>query len=107
MRLDAVELELGRLDLRYEALRTRSAMRELRLLASLAAAGQPTPIVVVADSGQQVVVDGYKRVRALRRLGHDTVVATSWELGELEALLLERMLRASDSLSAIEEGWFL
>jgi len=102
-----MELELGRLDLRYEALRTRSASRERRLLASLVQAGQQTPIVVVRDGERDVVVDGYKRVRALGRLGHDTVRATSWDLGEVDALVLERIMRGGDPGSAIEEGWFL
>jgi ParB family chromosome partitioning protein len=103
-----MELELGQLDLRYEALRTRSAPRERRVLASIAEVGQQTPIVVVRDGGgAHVVVDGYKRVRTLRRLHHDTVRATAWELSEADALVLERLLRAGDADSAIEQGWFL
>lgn len=102
-----MDLELGRLDLRYQELRTKSAERERRLVASLAEVGQQTPIVVVRDGERDVVVDGYKRVRALRRLGHDIVRATTWDLGELDALVLERVLRASDTSSALEEGWFL
>jgi ParB family chromosome partitioning protein len=102
-----MEIELGQLDLRYEALRTRSAKRERRLLASIAESGQQAPIVVVRDQSRHVLVDGYKRVRVLSRLGHDTAKATAWELGEAEALLLERVLRAGDADSAIEQGWFL
>lgn len=102
-----MELEIGRLELRYEALRTRSAMRERRLLASLVASGQQSPIVVVRDSDRDVVVDGYKRVRALHQLGHDLVRATLWDLDELDALVLERILRSGDHGNAIEEGWFL
>ena len=102
-----MDLELARLDLRYEELRTRSADREKRLLASVASLGQQTPIVVVRDGERDVVVDGYKRVRVLRRLGHDVARVTTWDLGELDALVLERIMRASDSSSAIEEGWFL
>jgi len=102
-----MELELGQLELRYEALRTRSARRERRLLASIAEVGQQTPIVVVRDAEQHVVVDGYKRVRVLGHLRHDTVRATAWELVEADALVLERVLRAGDADSAIEQGWFL
>jgi ParB-like chromosome segregation protein Spo0J len=103
-----MELELGQLDLRYEALRTRSALRERRVLASIAEVGQQMPIVVVRDvGGALVVVDGYKRVRTLRRLSHDIVRATAWELSEADALVLERLLRAGDADSAIEQGWFL
>lgn len=102
-----MELEIGHLCLRYEALRTQSVRRERRVLASLAEYGQQSPIVVVRDAQGHVVVDGYKRVRALKCLGHDTVVATTWELGEADALFLERLLRAGDADSAIEQGWFL
>ncbi|HJL16606.1 MAG TPA: ParB N-terminal domain-containing protein [Sandaracinaceae bacterium LLY-WYZ-13_1] len=102
-----MELEIALLDRRYESLRTRSATRERRLLSSLDAAGQQTPIVVVRDGDRDVVVDGYKRVRALSRLGHDLVRATSWDLSELDAWVLERILRSGEHGSAIEEGWFL
>lgn len=102
-----MQLEIAQLDRRYESLRTRSTGRESRLLASLESVGQQTPIIVVRDGGRDVVVDGYKRVRALHRLGQDLVRATVWDLAELEALVLERILRAGDRGNAIEEGWFL
>ena len=102
-----MELELGQLELRYEALRTRCATRERRLLASIADVGQQTPIVVVRDGERWIVVDGYKRVRVLSRLAHDTVIATAWELAEADALMLERLLRAGDIGSALEQGWLL
>ena len=103
----AMDLELHQLDRRYEALRTRSARRERRLLSSLSEVGQQTPIIVVRDSERWVVIDGYKRVRAVHRLGQDVVRATEWALGESEALLLERALRGGDADSAIEQGWLL
>jgi ParB family chromosome partitioning protein len=102
-----MELELAQLDLRYEALRTRSTTRERRLLAAIADVGQQTPIVIVRDGPRCVVVDGYKRVRVLARLGHDTVLATAWELAEADALMLERVLRAGEAGSALEQGWLL
>ena len=104
-----MDLEFHQLDLRYEALRSRSPARERRLLASLVETGQQTPIVVVGatETAPPIVIDGYKRVRLLRKLGQDTVRATAWALGEAEALLLERMLRAGDADNALEQGWFL
>jgi ParB/RepB/Spo0J family partition protein len=103
-----MELEFHQLDLRYELLRRRSPEREKRLLASLALSGQQTPIVVVSGEGvSQVVVDGYKRVRALKRLKADTVLATAWDLDEAEALLLERLMRASGGDDVFEQGWLL
>jgi ParB-like chromosome segregation protein Spo0J len=104
-----MDLEFHQLDLRYEELRSRSPARERHLLSSLAQTGQQLPIVVVraADSSQPIVIDGYKRVRLLRRLGQDTVRATAWDLSEADALLLERMMRAGEADSALEQGWFL
>ena len=91
-----VDIDLHLLDLRYEALRKRSPAVERQLLASLAEVGQQSPIVVVeAADARVVVIDGYKRVRALRRLTRDTVQATRWELKEVEALLLERLMRVA------------
>ena len=101
-----MELELHQLDLRYQSLRCRAPERERRLLASLAEHGQQTPIVVVGD-GRHVVVDGYKRVRALQQLKSDVVLATSWDLGEAEALVLERTMRVGDGDSPLEQGWLL
>jgi ParB/RepB/Spo0J family partition protein len=104
-----MELEFHQLDLRYEALRRRDAGREARLLASVAQIGQQAPIVVVSEGagGRLVVVDGYKRVRALKALRSDTVQATRWELSEPEGLLLERLMRSAETDSPLEQAWFL
>jgi ParB/RepB/Spo0J family partition protein len=103
-----VEIELHELDLRYAALRRRDARRERALVASLADSGQQVPVVVVrGEAGPFVLVDGYKRVRALQRLHRDAVDAVVWALTELEALLLVRVLRSGEGDSALEQGWWL
>lgn len=102
-----LELERHQLDLRYARLRLRRESVEQRLVGSLAMCGQQVPIVVVvAEPGRFRVIDGFRRLRALERLGEDTVWATVWELAEVEALLLVRGLR-STSESAIEQAWLL
>lgn len=104
-----MEIELGQLDRRYEALRSRDAERERRLLASVLAAGQQVPIVVVrsATAEQYVVVDGFKRVRVLGRLRQDVVAGTCWDLSEADALIVDRLLVASSRDSVLEQGWLL
>jgi ParB family transcriptional regulator, chromosome partitioning protein len=102
-----MDLELHQLERRYESLRTRSVTKERRVLASIAEIGQQLPIIVVREETRFIVVDGYKRLRALERLHHDTVRATEWGLSEAEALLLERLLRAAEADTAVEQGWFL
>ena len=104
-----MELEMHQLDLRYESLRVLSQRRERKLLASIGDTGQLVPISVVADTEPQryVVLDGFTRVRVLRRLGRDTVRAVTWDVPELDALLLTRSLRSSERETILEEAWLL
>ena len=117
-----MELELDALDLRYERLRRRDPKRERRLLSSLAEVGQQFPILVVrglsaeqagesapgqTHLGSEIVVDGYKRVRALVKLGRETVQATRWELEEPDAVMLESLMRAAGSEGPLIEAWRL
>ena len=105
-----MQLEFHQLDRRWEHLRVRHPARQRRLLASLAEAGQQTPIVVVAAEGQAdryVVIDGYKPIAALEQLGRDTVEAVVWPMSEAAAVLLDRSLRLSEHETALEVGWLL
>src|SRR5437899_2404095 len=105
-----MQLEFHQLERRWEHLRVRRPARQRRLLASLAEAGQQTPIVVVALADQPdryLVIDGYKRIAALQQLGRDTVEAVFWPMSEAEALVLDRSLRFSAQETALEQGWLL
>jgi ParB/RepB/Spo0J family partition protein len=105
-----MQLEFHQLDLRWEHLRVREPHRQRHLLASLAESGQQIPIIVVVakdDNERYLVIDGHKRIAALRQLGRDTVEATVWSMGEAEALLLSRSQRMSPQESALEQGWLL
>ena len=105
-----MQLEFHQLDRHAEHLRVRRPDRQRRLLASLAASGQQTPIVVVAVANQPhryLVIDGYQRLAALEQLGRDTVEAVVWPLTEAEALVLDRSLRWGERETALEEGWLL
>jgi ParB/RepB/Spo0J family partition protein len=105
-----MELEINHLDLRYEALRVRSPERDRRILASLSEFGQLVPIVVVAGDEEKerpVVVDGYRRVRALWRLNRDVVAAVEWRLPEIDALLLRRSLSIGNGDTCLEQAWLL
>jgi ParB family chromosome partitioning protein len=102
-------LEFHQLERRFEHLRVRRPERHRRLLASLAASGQQTPIIVVPaeQPDKYLLIDGYQRVAALQQLGRDTVEAVVWSLSEVEALLLDRSMRSGDHETALEEGWLL
>jgi len=105
-----MDLEISELDLRYETLRVRCPEKDRRLLASLSEAGQLVPIVVVAaDDGaeRRVVVDGYRRIRALLRLRRDVVDALEWQTSEIEALLLRRSLSNGSGETSLEQAWLV
>lgn len=102
-----MDLEPHQIDLRYEALRLRDPRRERLLAASMAAIGQQAPVVVVQGASQPILVDGFKRVRALKHLRRDTVQAIAWDLEEREALLLGRLMRTASRESLLEQAWLL
>ena len=110
-----MELEFHQLDLPYERLRIWDPRRQARLMATLAEQGQQVPVLVIASGhasaarrGERfVLIDGYRRVRALRTLERDTVQALVLPLGEVAALILAHRLERAASRSALEQGWFL
>jgi ParB family transcriptional regulator, chromosome partitioning protein len=104
-----VELEFHQLELRYERLKVARPEQERRLLASLAEIGQQVPVVVVKEAGGNsfVVIDGYKRIRALRRLGRDTVGTSCWPGEEAEALIVTRLMQTAEPETALEQSWLL
>jgi ParB family chromosome partitioning protein len=103
----AMRLELGELDLRYADLRICDTTRERRLVGSLLEHGQQTPVLVVRDGAAWVLIDGYVRVAALRRLARDVVEAAVMDVPEHEALVLGHRLDNGRERTALEEGWLL
>ena len=81
------EIEIGQLNLRYALTRIERPKESLALTASLERAGQIIPVIVVKEEMTFVLLDGYLRVKALRRAGSDTVMAEVWECKEEEALV--------------------
>jgi len=106
--LQPAELNLSSLDERYGRLRVTDRRREMQLMASLDEQGQQDAIIVVAEAaGRYVVVDGHKRVRAMRRLRRDTVKAIVWEAGAAEALAAAYRGANRQGYNAIEDGWLV
>ncbi len=102
------ELNLTALDERYGRLRVVDRRRETQLMALLEEQGQQDAIVVVDEGdGRYVVVDGHKRVRALKRLRRDTVKAQVWAASSQEALAATYRSANRQGYNAIEEGWLV
>lgn len=103
-----VTLECRALRMTYAGLRIRDPRAEAHLSASMAEVGQRGPVVVVHDTeGYPVLIDGYRRVRALVRLGQDTVTAVVLGLSEADALVYCHRQQTSRHWSMVEEGWLL
>ena len=89
----------------YEGMRVRHARSEARLLLSMQAAGQKTPLIVLAGgvAGTHAVIDGHKRLRALKKLKCDEAQAVVWNVAAEDALA--QVYRLQDgSWNALEEG---
>jgi ParB family chromosome partitioning protein len=103
-----ITLECRALRMSYAHLRIRDPGAETRLSASMAEVGQSSPVIVVHDAeGSAVLIDGYRRVRVLGRLGQDTVIAVALGLSEADALVYCHRQETGRRRSIVEEGWLL
>ncbi|MEW6323667.1 MAG: ParB N-terminal domain-containing protein [Acidobacteriota bacterium] len=100
-----MDVDLHALELRHHDLRIHDAEQRRRLIGSVAEIGQQVPVVVIREGERLVLIDGYLRVEALRKLGRDTATATTWPVSEVDALLHRRHLCMS--VPAIEDAWLL
>jgi len=88
-----VELEPHCLELRYASMRLGRTRRLEALMRSLERDGQCSALLAVPDPGAApdtperfVLIDGYRRLAALRRLGRDTARVEVWYCPPHEAL---------------------
>jgi len=103
------EIDLHRLELRFAGARVVDGSAVERLARSIEAHGQIVPCIAVGDgaAGAVVLVDGYRRVAALRRLGRDTARVERWGC-DLAAALIGVLARTQGrALAAIEEALVL
>jgi ParB-like chromosome segregation protein Spo0J len=103
--MEARSVNIADLEQPYADLKTRQARAEGRLLVSMQASGQKTPLFVIAGSapGRYAVVDGHKRVRTLKALKADVAQAHVWPLEAPEALVRAYRMQQG-SWNALEEA---
>src|SRR4030042_3738439 len=89
------EIEIAQLHLRYAHTRIEWPQRVFALASSIERFGQILPVIVLREEGNSfVLIDGYLRVKALKRCLRDTVMAEIWE-GKDEEALVEILARAN------------
>jgi len=92
---------------RFAPLRLRDPQHLARLTRAVRQQGQLVPVVAVAQAGEPprwVLIDGYRRVQALRAVGEDLVWVDVWACSVDEALLLCLARGPERGWEAIEEG---
>lgn len=81
-------IEIAHLELKYGHSRIQDLNSVLRLAESIEAQGQLIPVLAVgAKHFGYVLIDGYLRVQALKRLGRDMIDAWIWHNKEADALI--------------------
>lgn len=106
--MPVLELSLDAIDDRYSRLRVRERRRETQLMATLEQYGQQDAILVVEEgNGRYAVVDGHKRIRALKRLRRDTAKALVLDMPAAEALAAAYRTASRQGYNAIEDGWLV
>lgn len=92
----------------YAELRIVSPRSEAAMEKSLRVHGQLTPVVCVRSDSRVEIVDGFKRVRALRRLGQSTVTARILNASpRASKAAMIQLNKAAKTLTGIEEGFIV
>lgn len=101
-------IEYHCLQLSYASLRLHKKSLINQLVASIETHGQLLPVVVVSSAfNRWVLMDGYLRVKALRRLGRDTVQAEVWPYEPVDVLLMLLTEHQSRQWELLEEALLL
>src|SRR5215468_1024482 len=111
-----LDVDLHVLELRFASARLIEPQAVEKLARSIERDGQIVPCVVVRasldsseakDGERLVLIDGYRRVAALRRLGRDRAFVERWPCDLAEALLGVLARAQNRSFAAIEEALLL
>jgi ParB-like chromosome segregation protein Spo0J len=102
-----VEVDLGSLDLRYAHTRVAKPKLLEMVTTSIERYGQITPVFAILEKDHFVLIDGYVRVGAIKRLARDTIIADIHEIPEIGALF--RLLGESGQRQweAVEQAWII
>lgn len=118
----ALQVDLHRLQLRFAATRVREPRAIEHLARSIEQCGQLVPCIALCEavsldgSGEKaalsnveqwILIDGYRRVAALRRAGHDTAQVERWNGDLAHALLRVLAVHAGRSYAPIEQALLL
>jgi ParB family transcriptional regulator, chromosome partitioning protein len=118
----ALQVDLHRLQLRFADTRVHEPRAIEQLARSIEQCGQRVPCIAICEVvslegcaervapsnlEQWILIDGYRRVAALRRAGHDTAQVERWNGDLAQALLRVLNVHAARSHAPIEQALLL
>jgi ParB/RepB/Spo0J family partition protein len=102
------DVDLHRLELRFADARLEERQAIERLARSIDRCGQRVPCTVVVEPDDRLVlIDGYRRVAALRQLGRDTARVERWSCDLATAVIVALTRAQGRAFAAIEEAMLL
>jgi ParB family transcriptional regulator, chromosome partitioning protein len=105
----ARQIDLHRLELRFAATRIANVSAVRQLTESIRESGQLVPCIAAGapEDGQLVLIDGYRRVSALTRVGIDTALVQCWPCPVGQAIAQVLVQSRSRTFDPIEEALLL
>ncbi len=98
------EVDIHLLDLRYSHTRIKNEKILVTLTNSIRAYGQIVPALVVSEQDRYTLIDGYKRLAALKVCGHDCISIQIMDTEESSSLVLLLAQNNEYKLEAIEQA---
>jgi len=94
-----METDVHCLELRFASTRLQSPQMVNAMMRSIEQSGQLMPVAAIDGAKNRfILMDGYLRLAALRRMGSDTVRVTLWDCDEVSGLLRVFWRRTGASL---------
>jgi ParB family transcriptional regulator, chromosome partitioning protein len=106
---EAIQVDLHRLGLEFAATRIVNVRAVRQLADSIRECGQLVPCIAAGcpEGGPLVLIDGYRRVSALRRVGSDTALVQCWSCSVGQSLTQLLAQSRSRQFDPIEEALLL
>lgn len=98
------EVDIHLLDLRYSHTRIQHGKTLVTLTNSIRAYGQIVPALVVSEQDRYTLIDGYKRLAALKVCGYDCISVRIMDTEESSSLFLLLAQNNENKLEAIEQA---
>jgi ParB family transcriptional regulator, chromosome partitioning protein len=102
-----LEVDLSGLDLRYAHTRVAKPKHVDMIANSIDRFGQITPVLIIPQDELLVLIHGFVRLQAIKKLGRDTILADIQEVSEAQALF--RLLADTEQRQweAVEQAWII